>query len=214
MAENLSGALREAYALAQGTRCRQFLFSLSLNPPPNEIVPVRDFEKAIDAIERKLGLEGQPRAVVFHEKDGRRHAHCVWSRIEPQAMKAIDLPHYKLKLRDMSRELYLEHGWRMPRGLMDSRERDPRNFTREQWQALDPTSIVGVSHNDIYFLFWESGSNRGCYAIDMKQNGVVTSICSGSLIAPKVVLTAGHCVHGFTGWNITCLLYTSPSPRD
>ena len=44
-------------------------------------------------------------------------------------------------------------------------------FTREQWQALDPTSIVSVSHNDIYFLFWESGSNRGCYAIDMKQNG-------------------------------------------
>lgn len=44
-------------------------------------------------------------------------------------------------------------------------------FTREQWQALDPTSIVGVSHNDIYFLFWESGSNRGCYAIDMKATG-------------------------------------------
>lgn len=44
-------------------------------------------------------------------------------------------------------------------------------FTREQWQALDPTSIVSVSHNDIYFLFWEAGSNRGCYAIDMKQNG-------------------------------------------
>jgi len=44
-------------------------------------------------------------------------------------------------------------------------------FTRAQWQALDPASIVGVSHNDIYFLFWESGSNRGCYAIDMKPNG-------------------------------------------
>lgn len=44
-------------------------------------------------------------------------------------------------------------------------------LTRDQWQALDPTSVRSVSHNDIYFLFWESGSNRGCYAIDMKPTG-------------------------------------------
>jgi hypothetical protein len=44
-------------------------------------------------------------------------------------------------------------------------------FTRDQWQALNPSSMVGVAHNDIYFLFWESGSQRGCYAIDMKATG-------------------------------------------
>jgi len=44
-------------------------------------------------------------------------------------------------------------------------------FTREQWQTLNPSSMRAVSHNDIYFLFWESGSSRGCYAVDMKQNG-------------------------------------------
>lgn len=38
--------------------------------------------------------------------------------------------------------------------------------------------------------------------INMKQNGVVTSACSGSVIAPKVVLTAGHCVYGFNGWDV------------
>ncbi len=171
VSEKLPGALREAYAMAQGTRCRQFLFSLSLNPPPNEIVPVRDFEKAIEAIERKLGLEAQPRAIVFHEKDGRRHAHCVWSRIDPAAMKAINLPHYKLKLRDVSRELYLEHGWQMPRGLMDSKERDPRNFTREQWQqamraAQDPKAIKGLFRD-----CWAVSDSRQAFAKALKERG-------------------------------------------
>ena len=44
-------------------------------------------------------------------------------------------------------------------------------FTRDQWQALDPTSIKAVAHNDIYWMFWQAGSVRGCYAIDMKATG-------------------------------------------
>ena len=39
--------------------------------------------------------------------------------------------------------------------------------------------------------------------VDMKQNGKLAAYCSGTLIAPKVVLTAGHCVYQFTGWDIT-----------
>ncbi|MFO0555060.1 MAG: trypsin-like serine protease [Polyangiaceae bacterium] len=39
--------------------------------------------------------------------------------------------------------------------------------------------------------------------ISMKQSGTVVAICSGALVAPKLVLTAGHCVHGFDGWAIT-----------
>jgi hypothetical protein len=44
-------------------------------------------------------------------------------------------------------------------------------FTLHQWQALNPTSIVSVAHNDIYFMFWEAGSNRGCYAVDLRRDG-------------------------------------------
>jgi hypothetical protein len=38
--------------------------------------------------------------------------------------------------------------------------------------------------------------------INMKQNGQIVSACSGAVIAPTVVLTAGHCVHGLTGWDV------------
>ncbi len=81
-----------------------------------------------------MGLSGQPRAIVFHEKEGRRHAHVVWSRIDYKSMTAINLPHYKRKLNSLSKELYLEHGWELPDGLRDPLLKGPLNFTHAQWQ--------------------------------------------------------------------------------
>jgi len=77
IADDLEDAFKEAYAVSRGTRCKQFLFSLSLNPPKDAKVSTEAFESAIERVERKLGLNGQPRAIVFHEKEGRRHAHAV-----------------------------------------------------------------------------------------------------------------------------------------
>jgi uncharacterized membrane protein YgcG len=37
----------------------------------------------------------------------------------------------------------------------------------------------------------------------IKSGGVSKELCSGSLVAPNVVITAGHCVHGFDSWSIT-----------
>jgi len=84
------------------------MFSVSVNPPQNETALPEYFENALARIEEKLGLSGQSRVVVFHEKEGRRHAHCIWSRIDAQEMKAINLPHYKRKLNEISKKLFLE----------------------------------------------------------------------------------------------------------
>ena len=35
---------------------------------------------------------------------------------------------------EVSRELYLEHGWEMPKGMIERELRNPLNFTREQYQ--------------------------------------------------------------------------------
>ena len=50
IAEDILGALREAQAVSKGTRCRQFLFHVALNPPQTEQVRVEVFEDALNHI--------------------------------------------------------------------------------------------------------------------------------------------------------------------
>lgn len=210
VADDLDGALQEAYAVSRGTRCKQFLFSLSLNPPKGENVSIEAFETAIDQAETKLGLTGQPRAVVFHEKCGddgelRRHAHAVWSRIDGEEMKAVQLSHSKRKLNDVARDLYLEHGWKMPRGLAVTGERDPRNFSLAEWQQAkrigkDPREIKAafqdawaISDSKVAFHhalqergYWLCrGDKRGYVALDV--HGEVHNIAKRVGIKTKEV---------------------------
>lgn len=201
----LHGALKEAQAIASGTRCKQYLFSLSLNPPKGAEVSEADFERAANEAEAILGLKGQPRALIYHEKEGRRHAHVVWSRIDSKEMRAINLAHFKNKLTALSRELYLEHGWQLPNGLRPDGARNPFNFTLEEWQRakrqnINPKEIKQVFRDAWnrsdgqhafanalaeYGYFLARGDRRGFVAVDL--NGEVYSVARWTGITSKDV---------------------------
>lgn len=173
ISDDLNDAFGEAHAIAQGTRCQNYMFSMSFNPPEGAHASIEAFEKAIDQVEEKLGLQGQPRAVVFHEKDGRRHAHAVWSRIDSERMRSINISHYKMKLRDVSRALFLEHGWDMPRGLEDRRLRDPLSFTRAEWQQAKRIGLDPKELKAIFRKAWESSDNRAAFEQALAERGFV-----------------------------------------
>lgn len=169
--DTLMGALNEIYAQSRGTRCRQFLYSLSLNPPETAKVSTADFIDAIERVEKKLGLDGQSRAIVFHEKEGRRHAHCVWSRINIAEMKAVQLSYDRKALKTVSRSLFLHHGWEMPPGLVRSSKRDPLNFTLEEWQQAKRT---GRNAKDIRAAIqdaWAVSDNGASFTHALEERG-------------------------------------------
>jgi len=169
--DNLKDAFREAEAVSQGTKCRQYLFSLSLSPPEDARVPVEVFEDTIGRVENRLGLGGQPRVIVFHEKEGRRHAHCVWSRIDAETMTAKQMSFYKTKLVSLSRDLYLEHDWQMPRGLENAAERNPTNFTLAEWQqakrqGIDPRWLKSALQD-----CWKRSDNQSSFENALQDRG-------------------------------------------
>jgi hypothetical protein len=189
--ESVEDAFREAYAISRGTKCKQFLFSLSLSPPIGQQVPVSEFEASINKIEMRLALVGQPRVVVFHEKDGRRHAHCVWSRIDAKTMIARPMSHFKRHLTELSREIFLEHGWKMPSGLANHEERDPLNFTLAEWQQAkrvkrDPERIKALfkdcwAISDSGAAFQRALEARGYYLATGDRRGYVATDWQGEI---------------------------------
>ena len=173
LVDDLIGAFKETEAISLGTKCTQYLFSLRLNPPADVDVPVAVFEAAIEKIEAELGLTGQPRAIVFHEKHTRRHAHCVWSRVDPERMTAINLPHYKNRLRKIAMDLYQEHGWDMPEGFQDKAKRDPLAFDQvEAAQAKtirrDPKELKKVFKD-----CWEQSDSLSAFKVALLGEGFV-----------------------------------------
>ena len=171
--DTLAGAFKEVEALSRGTKCQKYLYSLSLNPPANERVDTEVFMDAISKAEQKLGLEGQARAIVFHEKENRRHCHVVWNRIDVDQMKAINMIYPKRKLMDVSKDLYLEHGWDMPKGFIKPAWRDPKNFTLEQWQQAkrigqDPRELKAIIQS-----CWKQSDDRKSLQSALQEHGLM-----------------------------------------
>ncbi|MCC7037247.1 MAG: hypothetical protein IT560_08045, partial [Alphaproteobacteria bacterium] len=171
MSATLEGALQEAYAMSRGTRCEQFLFSLSLSPPEDADVPIEDFEAAIEEIEKKLLLLGQPRIVVFHEKSGRRHCHVVWSRIDTEKLVAVNMAHFKKKLMDVSRGLFLRYGWKLPKGMQRGERRSPFHLTMEEHRQAVRLSHDPQAMKALFKGAWEQSDTKETFIRALEERG-------------------------------------------
>lgn len=143
VARDLHGAFEE-WELQAGvlTRCEKYLYSLSVNPDPRQgELTQEQYLAYIDKAEDTLGLSGQPRAVVFHEKDGRHHCHVVWSRIDVENEKAVHIAFDRQKLMAVTRDFAREHDLELPAGYYKDSYSRPRNLYDRVKEAE-----TGISH--------------------------------------------------------------------
>jgi hypothetical protein len=122
VAPGLAGAFAEWHAQAKATNCKKYLYSLSLNPDPRQGPLTRDqYLDFIGRVEAKLKLSDQPRVVVFHVKDGREHAHIVWSRIDAENSRAVAMSYDHQKLRKVTQEFARDHKLELPASMKENR---------------------------------------------------------------------------------------------
>ena len=141
VADDLHGAFAEWEVQAKAlTKCQNYLYSLSINPDPEQgpLTP-EHYQDYIARAEAELGLAGQPRAIVMHEKDGREHAHVVWSRIDAEAGKAIQMPFDREKLMMVTRQFAKDHDLVLPEGY---------NRDRQENRSHDQLSLYEKAQQD------------------------------------------------------------------
>lgn len=147
IATDIDGALAEFDAVTAGTRATEGVYAAFINPP--EPLSRAQYARALAVIERRLGLQGQPRIVLFHVKNGREHCHAVWSRIDARTMKAIHLSHDRQKLRACARELAAEFGLALPPNLANDRGAERFNAPPQPTRAEKAMEVAsGLSREE------------------------------------------------------------------
>ena len=146
IAQDLRGALVEMDAYAVGTKCERSLYHAAISPEPPHVLTPEQRAEAIDALEKRLGLDGHARVVVMHEKLGRQHIHVVWSRIDLANMRSVSDSHNYRKHEEVARDLERRFGHDRVQGAHHEREgveRPDRTPSRAELQQQERTGITG-----------------------------------------------------------------------
>lgn len=176
IAPDLHGAFAEWEAIATGlTKCRNYLYSLSVNPDLGQGRLSRaQYMDYVDRVEKALGLSGQPRAVIYHIKNGREHCHVVWSRIDYQTEKAVHLAFDREKLMMVTRQFAREHGLELPDGYgpgrFDERRQKTSLYERAQERA------TGISKEERQILVtqaWRQSDSPRAFVRALEDLGYV-----------------------------------------
>jgi hypothetical protein len=88
---DLKASLIEMSLTSELTTSGKGLYHAQINPAYGEDQRMReeDWQQAASILETELKLEGQKRAIVLHEKNGRTHAHVVWERYDHAKGKMV-----------------------------------------------------------------------------------------------------------------------------
>jgi hypothetical protein len=172
MSENIFDAMREIHADAELTHAQKPIFHMQVRTPDGEKLTREQWQTVTDRLEKRLGFTDQPRAIVFHVKDGHEHMHVAWSRIDTENERAIDPGLYKLILKNECRAIEQDMNL-----IRVCNERDPE---KEQTQAprrneFDESRRLKTNVKDIretIRVCWEQSDNGQSFVAALGEHGL------------------------------------------
>ena len=178
-APSLAEAFRDWQILTEGTRGTKGLYHANIDPAKDYTMTRDQWQRSVDILEKELGLEGQPRAVVMHEKYGREHIHVVWARTDIDRMVLRSDSQNYLAHERASQALENEFGHEPVPGKHAKRDREkqpefPRaEANQAEWQQGERTGIDPAARKDQITALKQASDNAQAFKMALEEQGYI-----------------------------------------
>lgn len=178
-AGTLEGAFREWQLIAEGTQGKRGLYHANIDPAAQYTMTASQWARAVDVLERELGLDGQPRAVVLHEKEGRQHIHVVWQRTDIDTMTMVSDSHNYDAHERASLALEKEFGHDIVPGKHAKRDESQpapvAEINHAEWQQAERTGIDPRAFKDQVTAIFHASDNGAAFVKALDDHGIVVA---------------------------------------
>jgi hypothetical protein len=178
---NLNEALRDWQFISTGTRGSKGLYHANIDPDARYTMTADQWKIAVDRLEKELGLEGQPRAVVMHEKHGRVHVHVVWQRTDVDTMTMVSDSYNYVAHERASMALEKEFGHEHVPGKHAKRDRDKQpEFPEEkinhaEWQQTERAGIDPREFKDTITALYQHSDSGQAFQAALEERGLIVA---------------------------------------
>ena len=167
----------QTYTLA--TKGKLGLYHANIDPDTKYEMTPEQWTRAVEILEEELGLQGQPRAVVMHEKDGREHIHVVWARADMDTMTLRSdsqnyQAHERASLR-MEQEFGHEHvpGKHAKRDKEAQPEFPTAEVSHDEWQQAERSGIDHRERKAQVTALYEASDSGPAFKAALEDAGYV-----------------------------------------
>jgi len=174
---DLREALRDWQCLAEGTRGTKGLYHANIDPEARYAMSAEQWQRAVEVLEEKLGFQGQPRAVVLHEKHGRSHIHVVWQRTDVETMTLRSDSHNYRKHEEASLALEMEFGHEHVPGKHAKRDRQKQpelpkaEINHAEWQQSERTGVDPRERKEMMRALYEQSDSGIALKAALEEKG-------------------------------------------
>jgi len=178
-APSLGEAFRDWQTLVEGTRGSKGLYHANIDPAKDYTMTREQWQRSVDVLEKELGLEGQPRAIIMHEKHGREHIHVVWARTDIDRMIVRSDSQNYLAHERASMALEQEFGHEHVPGKHAKRDRDKQpefpkaEANQAEWQQGERTGIDPAARKDQITALKQSCDNGQAFKTALEEQGYI-----------------------------------------